>query len=215
MFAYLAELSGWAAAAASLYAFHSKTMIPLRYATIAANILGIIYSAYSENMASLVANAILLPLNILRLREMLRLISDVRRASRGDLDFEWLKPFMRATTCGAGEQIFRRGDVADAAYVIAEGQVSLPELGVILGPGSLFGEMGLFASGGQRMASAIAMGDVRLYRISYDSFEQLYFQNPEFGLYLVRLMVRRMENNLERLSGRRRGSTGSPSEAPQ
>lgn len=203
------QLFGWAAAACSLFAFYSKTMIPLRIAVIAANAFAIIFAIYTHNIPNLVGSAVLLPLNVVRLREMQRLTSDVKRAhTRGELDFDWLKPFMKPLELKQGDSLFQKGDDADSAYVVAEGQVSLPDLGVILGPGSLFGEMGLFSSTGKRMSSARAMSDVRIYRITYQDFEQLYFQNPQFGLYLVRLMVRRMETNLARLSGQRRPAAG-------
>jgi CRP/FNR family transcriptional regulator, cyclic AMP receptor protein len=206
------ELFGWAAAACSLFAFYSKTMIPLRIAVIAANAFAIVYSTYTWNIPNLIGSCILLPLNIVRLREMQRLTSDVKRAhTRGELDFDWLQPFMKPLEVRAGDSIFAKGDEADSAYVIAEGQISLPDLGVILGPGSLFGEMGLFSSTGKRMSGARALSDVRIYRITYQDFEQLYFQNPQFGLYLIRLMVRRMEGNLARLAGQRRVSSGPQS----
>lgn len=203
------ELFGWAAAACSLFAFYSKTMIPLRIAVIAANAFAIVFAMYNHNIPNLIGSLILLPLNVVRLREMQRLTSDVRRAhTRGELDFDWLKPFMKPIELKVGDSIFEKGADADSAYVVADGQVSLPDLGVILGPGSLFGEMGLFSSTGKRMSGARAISDVRIYRITYDDFEQLYFQNPQFGLYLVRLMVRRMETNLARLSGQRRQAPG-------
>lgn len=202
---HVMEVFGWAAAGCSLFAFYSKTMIPLRYAVIAANACAIIYSIWAGNIPNLVGSAILLPLNIVRLREMQKLTSDVKRAqTRGELDFDWLRPFMKPLELKAGDKLFEKGDDADAAFVISEGQVSLPDLGVILGPGSLFGEMGLFSSTGKRMSSAMGMSDVRIYRITYQDFEQLYFQNPQFGLYLVRLMVRRMETNMARATGQRR-----------
>jgi CRP/FNR family cyclic AMP-dependent transcriptional regulator len=204
------DLFGWTAVACSLFAFYSKTMIPLRIAVIAANVFAIIFALYTGNIPNLVGNCIFLPLNIVRLREMQKLTSDVRRAQdRGDLNFDWLKPFMRPMAVEPGDLIFAKGDDADSAYIVADGQVSLPDLGVILGPGSLFGEMGLFSSTGKRMSSARAMGDVRIYRITYQDFEQLYFQNPQFGLYLVRLMVRRMETNLSRMSSQRRPASGA------
>ena len=204
-----AHVCGWLAAAASLFAFWSKTMIPLRLATVAANAFAIAWSAYTHNWPTLIANVILLPLNFLRLREMQKLVSDVQRASRDALDFEWLKPFMRMTQYPAGTVMFAKGDVADAAYVIGEGQISLPELGVILGPGTLIGEMGLFTQGNKRISSARCMSEVRAWRITYEDFEQLYFQNPEFGLHVVRLMMRRMETNVNRFSGARRAPAAS------
>jgi hypothetical protein len=41
----------------------------------------------------------------------------------------------------------------------------------------------------------VCVSDIRLLVITYEQFEQLYFQNPEFDLYLVRLIVRRFEIN--------------------
>lgn len=211
----LAHVCGWIGVALSLFAFHSKTMIPLRWATIAANVFTILWNLHSGNVPSIVLNALLLPLNILRLREMYKLIADVRKAneasSREAIDFEWLKPYMREVDFKAGAFIFSKGETADAAYVIGDGQVALTELGVILGPGSLMGEMGLFASGNRRMSGASCMSDVRAWRISYQEFEQLYFQNPEFGFHIMRMMMRRMENNLARFSGQK---FATPAAAP-
>lgn len=206
MLEFVAYIFGWLASAASLFAFWSKTMIPLRIATIIANLLSIVWGLYAHNWPNLILNIVLLPLNIMRLREMQKLVSDVQRASRDALDYEWLKPYMRMSEFPAEAVIFAKGDLADAAYVIGEGQVSLPELGIILGPGTLIGEMGLFTQGNKRFSTARCMSDVRAWRITYADFEQLYFQNPEFGLHVVRLMMRRMETNINRFAGPRRGA---------
>jgi CRP-like cAMP-binding protein len=56
--------------------------------------------------------------------------------------------------------------------------------------------MALFTQDGTRTATARCRADCRLLAISYEQFEQLYYQNPQFGLYLVRLIVRRFEANL-------------------
>jgi CRP-like cAMP-binding protein len=53
----------------------------------------------------------------------------------------------------------------------------------------------VFTEPGRRTASAVCVSDVRLLVITYEQFEQFYYQNPESGLYLVRLMVRRFEIN--------------------
>ena len=47
------------------------------------------------------------------------------------------------------------------------------------------------------MASAVCTTDVRLMFITYEQLEQLYFQNPEFGLYLVRLIMQRFEMDVK------------------
>ena len=53
----------------------------------------------------------------------------------------------------------------------------------------------VFTEASRRTASAVYVSNVRLLVITYEQFEQLYFQNLEFCLYLVRLIVRRFEIN--------------------
>jgi hypothetical protein len=70
---HYAELVGVAAAAASLYAAHAKTIIPLRVAAIVANLLAMAYSHMHGTYPTFVLNALLLPLNAWRLHQMLKL----------------------------------------------------------------------------------------------------------------------------------------------
>src|SRR5437764_14321937 len=86
----LAELIGIAAAAASLYAAHAKTIIPLRIAAIAANALAMMYSTLHGTYPTLALNAILLPLNAWRLHAMLRMIRDIDVATKSDMNVDWL-----------------------------------------------------------------------------------------------------------------------------
>jgi CRP-like cAMP-binding protein len=43
-----------------------------------------------------------------------------------------------------------------------------------------------------------ARSDVQAAHIDYERFKQLYFQNPEFGFRLLRLIVGRMQEGHER-----------------
>ncbi len=191
----LLEAAGWASTAVCIWAFQSKTMIPLRIAAIFANILSIIFSWYHQSWPNFVLNAVLFPLNAYRLFEMRRLITSVKSASGMQLSFDWLKPFMHQIRFREGDYLFNKGDTADAAYVIVSGRVLLPDVGVTFGPGDLFGEMGLFTETGERTQTAVADTNVDALILTYDRFEQLYFQNPEFGLYLVRLIVQRLDKS--------------------
>ena len=134
-----------------------------------------------------------LRLDAARLRETNRLVAKVREASETDLKLEWLKPFMHPRLAKAGSRVFSKGDEAREAFVLVEGRIEIPEKSVRIEPGAIFGEMALFTANGRRTASAVCATDVRLLVITYEQFEQLYFQNPKFGLYLVRLIVRRFE----------------------
>jgi len=185
----------WAEAATVVGAAYMKRMIPLRITAMACNVLGVTYGLLAGAPPTIAKHAINLPLNFSRLREMRRLIDSVREANGGDLNIEWLKPFMHPESVRAADFVFRKGDVAEEAYLVVEGEVEIVERGVTLGPGALFGEMALFTKAGKRTATARCATDVRLLAITYEQFEQLYFQNPEFGLYLVRLIVRRFEAN--------------------
>ncbi|MGJ0506918.1 MAG: Crp/Fnr family transcriptional regulator [Methylocystis sp.] len=185
----------WGEAAAVVGAAYFKGMIPLRAAAISSNVLGLIYGFAIGSLPIVTKHAINLPLNAVRLREMRRLISSVRDASANDLNFEWLKPFMHPANFRETDLVFEKGAEADQAYLVIDGKVEIVERGVVLGAGAIFGEMALFTKSCKRTASARCLTDVRLLAITYEQFEQLYFQNPKFGLYLVRLIVRRFEAN--------------------
>ena len=195
---YYAELVGVAAAAASLYAANSRTIIPLRIAGIVANALAMIYSGSHGTYPTMVLNAILLPLNTWRLYGMLKLIRDIDAAAKSDMNAEWLLPFMRPIAFKAGDVIMRRGDLASDAFYIVSGEVEIVELAkVSRGGGTLIGEIGLFTPSGERTMTVRARTDVQAAHIDYERFKQLYFQNPEFGFRLLRLIVGRLQEGHE------------------
>jgi hypothetical protein len=151
--------------------------------------------AATGSLPTFFKHAVNLPLNAARIREMRRLVASVRQAQTSELNIEWLKPFMHPRRAKSGETLFLKGDVANEAYVLVEGRVEIVERSAALSPGEIFGEMALFTETGKRTATARCASDSHLLVITYEQFEQLYFQNPEFELYLVRLIVRRYEMN--------------------
>ena len=60
------------------------------------------------------------------------------------------------------------------------------------GEGTLFGEIGLFSDQKIRTATARTVGDASLLVVSGDRVRELFFQNPEFGFFLVGLITRRL-----------------------
>lgn len=209
------EILGLAATVAGFFAYYTSTMIPLRIAAIISNLLYIPYWAYKGEFSYLCLHSLLMILNCYRLWEIKRLIAKVQEATTERFSLDWLKPFMKPKDFKAGEMIFRQGDNASDAFVIIAGEIGLPENGVTLGPGALLGEMGMFTQGNKRTTSAYCKSAVRTLRISYEEFQELYFQNPTFGLYLIRLIVQRMERNAEirknqeAVMGLAHGSNGS------
>lgn len=192
----LATVVAWGDALTSIGAAFVSKMIPLRRMAVVNNIFGWTSGLLSGSVSTLVKHTINLPLNVSRWRQMKQLIERVKNANDKDLSVDWLKPFMQKRKFRAGEILFARGDEADEAFVLMSGEIMLAERSVAIQPGTLFGEMALFTEHGRRTATAICQTDGELSSITYEGFEQLYFQNPQFGLYLVRLIARRFHNNL-------------------
>ena len=63
--------------------------------------------------------------------------------------------------------------------------------------------IGLLTPGNTRTQGFACEEAGEVYEISYHDVRELYFQNPEFGFHIMRMMMRRMENNLARFSGQK------------
>jgi CRP/FNR family transcriptional regulator, cyclic AMP receptor protein len=196
---HLAELFGVAAAAASLYAAQSRTIIPLRAAVIAANFLAMIYSFLHGTYPTFMLNLVLLPINAWRLHGMVNLVRGIDSAVKSDMNVDWLLPYTRPKNFKAGDIMMERGEYATAAFYIVAGEVEIPEINESYGKGTLLGEIGLFTPDGRRTKTVRCKTDVQTAVIDYDRFKELYFQNPEFGFRLVHLIVARMQSSRELL----------------
>jgi len=194
---YFAELIGIAAACASLYAAYAKTIIPLRIAAIAANFLAMLYSLTHGTYPTFMLNAVLLPLNGWRLWAMLKLIRDIDRAIKTDMNVDWLLPYTRPRHFKAGDVVLQRGEYATAAFYIVSGELEIVELGKAIGPGTLIGEIGLFTPDGRRTMTVRCKTAVQTAKIDYDQFKELFFQNPQFGFHLLHLIVARLQIGAE------------------
>jgi hypothetical protein len=182
--------------------FYMKTMVPLRMVGIASNVVLIAYGYMGGLYPILVLHAALLPLNVLRLYQMNQLIRQVRAAAAGDLSLDWLRPFTVQRRVEAGEILFKRGEVADEMFFVVSGGLRLRESGVELHAGAVVGELGFLAPGRHRTQTLECLEDAVLLRIGYDRVEQLYFQNPKFGFYFLRLTTARLFENLAALERR-------------
>jgi hypothetical protein len=193
------EALGWVAAVLAIAGSAMKTIIPLRCIGIVTNLVSLTYASYMGLYPSMAVNMILLPLNGVRLFEMLRLIRKVRIASKSDLSMEWLKPFMARRAVKAGEVLFAKGDAANCMFFTLSGKFRLKELGIDLPQGQVVGEMGFLSPDNRRSQTLECMADGDVLSINYDEVRQLYFQNPEFGFYFLRLTSERLFENLGKL----------------
>jgi CRP/FNR family transcriptional regulator, cyclic AMP receptor protein len=209
-------VAAWVAATLVFCTFFMKTMIPLRIVAIASNLafityalLGLHYGVFGRLYPILVLHSCLLPLNVLRLRELQRLIAAVRGSSDADA-LHALVQYMKGEEHPGGEVLFRAGDAPDKLYVIHSGHVDFPELRKRFSVGDVFGEIGLFAPHQVRTVTAICADDCRLATITGDKVLELYYENPKFGLFLIRLVsgyVRRAARSGKR--GSRKDFSGS------
>jgi hypothetical protein len=181
--------------------FWMKTMIPLRFLGVVTNVLFLIYSSLAWVWPTFVLNCIVLPLNAYRLHEMRELIRRTQQASKNDFDMSALAPFMTKRAIKAGEVLFQKDDTADAMYLVVTGRLKLPETGIEIVPGAMVGELGLLAPGRVRTQSLVALEEGEVRVLPYERFEELYFQNPQFGLAFLKLSSQRLFQNIARLEG--------------
>ena len=183
-----------------------KTMIPLRWLAVGSNIGFLIYGVIHPAPVILLLHATLLPINVWRAIEMVRLTRRVAAATaEGDLSGIWLAPYMRRMRLGAGTELFRKGEPASQFYFLAEGEIEFVEIGEIMQAGRMFGEIAFFTPDGRRTLTARCHADCVVLCIDEPTFRQLYVQEPAFGLQVVRLLAGRLladRRRLEDLVGR-------------
>jgi len=187
-------VAAWVAAFLVFLSFFMKTIVPLRMVALISNVafivyalLGLAYGVFGRVYPILVLHSCLLPLNVLRLRQLRMLIRAVHEAS-DDEAIHALIPFMTTEARAKGGILFSRGEPADRLYLLQSGQIGFSEIDKHVSAGALFGEVGLFAPQGVRTLTAVCEEDCRLATISRDKVLELYYQNPKFGLFLIRLI---------------------------
>ena len=89
-------------------------------------------------------------------------------------------------------------------YYLHSGTMRIPEVDKTIEPGTVFGEIGIFAREQKRTATVICISDCEIYELSESRAKQLYYQNPSFGFALVQLIIARLLDNNDLLSGPRR-----------
>jgi len=178
-----------------------RTMVPLRVTGIISDVFFIGYGVLSGTVTTLMLYILLLPINIFRLGQMLKLVKRARIAAQGDLSMDWLKPFMTRRKYGKGDVLFRKGDRANEMFFTVTGKFLVTELGIELPPGRLVGELGFLSPDNRRTQSLECTEDGQVLAITYDRLLEIYFQNPEFGYYFLRLSTERLLQNITRLEG--------------
>ena len=190
------DLLGYAASASVLITFCMSTMVPLRVVAICSNLLFATFGALAHIYPVFVLHVVLLPVNVTRLMQILRLIKGVRAARISDMSIESLLPFMSHRFAQAGQVLISKNDKADRMYYLVSGTMRIIELGKIIGPGAILGEIGIFARDQKRMATVVCVTDCELYEMSESKAKQLYFQDRSFGLAVLQLIIARLTEDM-------------------
>ena len=190
MLALLAAVIGIALVVASSFV---KTMIPLRWLAVGSNVGFLVYGTVHPTPLIVVLHGVLLPINVWRAIEMVRLTRRVTAAAAdGDLSGVWLKPYMARAQLKAGAVLFRKGDLARHLYFLVAGEMEFVEIGEVMASGRMFGEIAFFAPDKRRTLTARCRSDCTVLSIDESTFRQLYFQDPAFGFQVVSLVAGRL-----------------------
>jgi CRP/FNR family transcriptional regulator, cyclic AMP receptor protein len=205
------DILGYAASLSVLATFCMGTMVPLRVIAIGSNVLFASYGALTHIYPVLVLHLVLLPVNVMRLVQLLRLIRGIKTAHATDLSIASLIPFMTHRHVAAGHVLINKGDKADTLYYLAGGRMHIPEFGKFLEPGAVIGEIGIFARNQTRTATVVCADDCDIYEMNESKAKQLYFQDRSFGLAVLQLVIARLTENVNTLSN----GSAKPDEPPR
>lgn len=186
---------------AILYAgtFLMQTIVPLRILGILSALFFMAYGILGGVIATFLMYFLLLPINSLRLFQILKLIRKARTAALGDLSVDWLKPFMDRRNYRKGQILFRKGDPANELFVTMAGKFLVTEIGVELPPGRIVGELGFLSPNNKRTQTLECIEDGTILTLTYDRLLEIFYQNPDFGYYFLRLTTDRLLQNNRRL----------------
>lgn len=186
------EFLGYAGGVLVFSTFYLKTMIPLRVVAIASNVVYIAYSAMAGLVPILVLHVLLMPLNIWRLIEVKQLIRKVRASTQSGTNApELIVPYLRQVKRRKGERVFAKGDSADSVYYLLRGSARLTGKNIVVPEGQMIGVMGIFSREHLRTDTAVCVTDAELGVISKDKILELFYGNPDFGAFLIRMVAQR------------------------
>jgi CRP-like cAMP-binding protein len=105
----------------------------------------------------------------------------------------------------ATQRLFAEGDVADALWVVMDGDVEIAKEGSVLaevGPGAAIGELSLFRATARRSATVTAICPVTVLRLPVNAFRKLLVANDLAALKVVANVAQQMADRLTALNDR-------------
>jgi CRP-like cAMP-binding protein len=100
-----------------------------------------------------------------------------------------------------GETFIQAGDLGDSMYIIVEGEVRVhagtspadQKTIITLGPGECVGELAVLDPE-PRAASVTTLGEVWLFRLGKDTFDEVIADRPEIAGGVIRALCRRIRS---------------------
>ena len=189
------EILGYVASGAVFVTFWMKTLIPLRIVAMIGNVLYFGYGINADLFNIVLLHGSLLPLNCLRLYQAHHLKRRIHDMAHSQFDVKSLLPLMTKHKTPQNSFLFKRGDEAHDIFYLAEGKAHIVELDIDVEPGHLVGEIAMFSPNKQRTQTVKCVDNCTFLRITEDKALQLFSENPEFGLYLMKMIVDRLLTN--------------------
>ncbi|MEE4189435.1 MAG: cyclic nucleotide-binding domain-containing protein [Roseobacter sp.] len=194
------EAVGWLASALTVATYTMNTMMPLRILAIASSVCFAIYAAVLQLWPLLAMELLLLPINLYRFWQILSLRGKLGRSDEAsEPDFSIIKAYGKPRHIKAGTVVFACGDAVDRLYFLASGRVRIEEFDIELSGGSIFGEIAFFTEEALRTATARCIEDADVYELDEKRFMRLQFEDPGFGLAVMRTITRRLLGNVSQL----------------
>jgi methyl-accepting chemotaxis protein len=109
---------------------------------------------------------------------------------------DWLLPYMTSLSLAKNQHLFRAGDPSAEMFIITEGSIRIEEIDIVLGPGEMIGEIGIFSSEKARTASARCETAVELRAISARKVFEICAQSPSVGCLLMQLIIGRLNQRV-------------------
>ncbi len=193
------EVIGWLASLLTVASYSVSTMLPLRILAIASSVCFAIYGFALGLWPLLAMELTLLPINIYRFWQVLSLRGKLGRATQASgSDFSVIQTYGKRMRITAGATVFENGDPVDRLYYLAQGRVEIEELNIALSTGDVFGEIAFFTDAAKRTATARCVEDAVVYGIDEKQFMRLQFEDPSFGMAIMRTITRRLIENVNR-----------------
>ena len=207
-------LFGFIGAVLTLASYLMKSMLPLRLMALAANVFFVAYGYLESALPSLMLYAAMIPINAKKVYEIKKLVRAIENAKADTPVSEWLLPHMTRRQVKAGTTLWHKGDKATEMLYLESGQLNLLEYDEAIGPGSLVGEIGLFAPDNRRTRTIVCATDCTLYGLSAEAMALLYYENPKLGYHVMRVIVARLLHDADVATRRREDRAHIGAEAP-